>query len=344
MGRSNVTTPVRSVALALALLCASSVARAEPTEHDKGRATALFNDAKSLLGEGKIPEACRKLEESRRLDPLPGTILNLASCHDKEGLLASAFAEYREARALAERDGRADRVAFAEEHMRAIEPRISQLVIVVPAEAVVADLRVTCDGAPLARAAWGGRIPVDPGEHVVEASAPGKKTARSTVKVGREGDVQELVVAALEDERSLPPPIAVVPAPAPEAKAKDVSAPPQPPSTGLSTRRTIAIVTAGVGVVGLGVGTFFGLQAIDKHGDPAATCTTTPCSVASITLNEEAKFAADAATVSFAVGLLSLGGAAFLWFGETPPRASARVRVTPSLGAGDGRVVVSGAF
>src|SRR5271154_446464 len=113
--------------------CATGV-RAQgpvPTDQDKAAATALFDEAKSLLAAGRVGEACRKLEESRRLDPLPGTILNLGACHEREGLTASAAAEFREARAMAERDHRDYRVSFADEHLRALEPSLSMLVIVV---------------------------------------------------------------------------------------------------------------------------------------------------------------------------------------------------------------------
>ena len=324
---------------------AASLARAEPIDQEKTLATTLFNEAKALLVDGKVPEACRKLEESRRLDALPGTILNLAACHEKEGLMASAFAEFREARVLAERDGRADRVALADERMRAIEPRLSQLVVVVGADVDIAELRITRDATVLGRAAWGTRMPVDPGEHVVEASAPGKKTRRTVVTVGREGDVQTAVVAALADE--LPPDPPPLPAAAsslfPRAARPAIDVP-TAESVGLSTRRKFALASAGLGVVGLGVGSYFGLSAIQKHGDPAATCTTTPCSSTSVSLNDEAKLAADVATVSFVIGLAALGGAAFLWFGDTPVRSTAQVRLSPSFRPGRSSVELTGAF
>lgn len=331
-----------ALAAASAVLAVSSPARAEPTGPEKALATTLFNEAKALLADERIPEACRKLEESRRLDPLPGTILNLAVCHEKEGLLASAFAEFREARALAERDRRDDRVALADEHLAAIAPRISQLVVVVEPSAEHAELRITCDATVLGRPAWGTRIPMDPGEHVIVASAPGKRASRSVVQIGRDADVQTVSIAALEDEPpapALPAEPAAVPAPVPAPA--DAAAGGEAPS-GLSTRRTIALATAGIGVVGLGLGSYFGLRAIDKHGDPAATCTTAPCSSESLSLNDDAKAAADAATVSFTIGLVALGAAAFLWFGDSPTRPTKTARALPTLGLG--RAGVQGRF
>jgi hypothetical protein len=330
--------------LMLAMLGGASIAHAEPSDPEKTLATTLFDDAKALLTDGKVPEACRKLEESRRLHPLPGTILNLAVCHEKEGLVASAFAEFREARLLAERDGRSDRVALADERMKAIEPRLSQLVVVVGADVDRSELRITRDATPLERAAWGTRIPVDPGEHIVEASAPGKKTRRIAVTVGREADVQTVVVGALDGDESSAPTVPAEVAPVRGTTQLDT---PTAASTGLSTRRTFALASAGLGVVALGFGSYYGARAFSKHGDPAATCTTTPCSSASLSLNDQAKFAADAATVSFAVALVALvalGGAAFLWFGDTPPRSTAQVRLAPAFGPGHSGVDLSGNF
>ena len=303
--------------LGLAALWPSS-ARAQ-SDQDKGLATVLFDDAKALLAAGKVGEACRKLEESRRIVALPGTVLNLAACHEREGLAASAMAEFREARAMAERDHRDDRVAFADEHMKALEPRVSTLVIVVGPEADRPELTVTRDGIVLGRAAWGARIPVDPGTHVVEATAPGKTRRRVEVRVGPDGDVQTATLAPLEDEAPPPPPPppVVAPSPAPAMLPPPLPPPEAPPARGLSSRRVWALASGGVGVLAVGTGTFFGLRAISLHGDPNAP--------GNSSLNNQAKFAADASTVTFAVGLAGLGLGAFLWLGDSSVSVSAGV-------------------
>jgi hypothetical protein len=282
-----------------------------------------------------VGEACRKLEESRRLDPLPGTVLNLASCHEREGLTASAMAEFREARAMAEHAHRDDRVAFAEEHMKALEPRLSILVIAVGPDADRPALSVTRDGIVLGRAAWGTRIPVDPGMHVIEASAPGKAKRRVEVRVGPDGDVQTATLAPLEDEAPPPPPPPVVPPPPAAVMLPPPPPPPEapPPAHGMSSRRIWALASASVGVLGVGAGTVFGVRAITLHNDPNATCTSNPCGSTPTSLNNQAKFAADASTVTFAVGLVGLGLGAFLWLGDS---------VTVSPGAAS--LAVSGRF
>ena len=309
------------------------------SDQDKALAATLFDDARALLSQGKVPEACRKLEESRRLDPLPGTMLNLATCHEREGLTASAMVEFRGARAMAERDQRGDRVAFADEHLKALMPKLSMLVIVIPPEVDVPGLTVMRDGLTIGRAAWGTRIPVDPGTHVVEVSAPGKKMRQVEVRVGPQGDVQTTTLASLEDAPSEVAP--VVSSPPATTSSPDVASTRAPietksapaPHPGLSTRREWALVAAGVGVLGVGAGSFLGLRAIGDHHDPGAICTTSPCSSTSVSLNNDAKLSADVSTASFAVGLVAVGLAAFLWFGDS-------VTIAPGVGS----VQVAGRF
>ena len=86
-------------------------------------------------------------------------------------------------------------------------------------------------------------------------------------------------------------------------------------------------------MLGVGAGSVLGIIAIDKHHADGATCTTSPCSQTSKTLNGQAGTAADASTVAFSVGLVALGVGAFLWFGDS-------VAVAPGVG----RLDVSGRF
>ncbi len=325
-----------------------STAWAEPTDQDNALALKLFDEGRTLLTAGKVAEACRKLEESWHLNPLPGTLLNLAVCHEQEGRTASAVAEFRQARALAERDHRDDRSSLANQHLRAIEGKVSSLVIVVGPDADRPDLSISRDGTAVGRTVWGSRIPIDPGEHVVEASAPNKKPWKAVVKVAPDGDVQTVTLKSLEDatpapESAAPPPPVVEPV---------VQAPPPPPPVvippehhGMSTRKTIGLVTAAAGLVGVGLGTYFGVVAIQKHGDPDATCTTTPCGAQSNSLTSQAGTNADKSTVAFAAGLVALGVGAFLWLGDSSGRSDKpSVSLVPSVGPGRGGFDLTGRF
>ncbi len=327
----------------------STTAWADPTDQDNALALKLFDEGRSLLTAGKVGEACRKLEESWRLNPLPGTLLNLAVCHEQEGRTASAVAEFRQARALAERDHRDDRLSLADQHLRAIEGKVSSLVIIVGPDADRPDLSVLRDGTAVGRTVWGSRIPTDPGDHVVEASAPNKKPWKAVVKVAPDGDVQTVTLKALEDATPVlepaPPPPPVAP-PVVEAPLPPPPVPAPPEHHGMSTRKTIGLVSVAAGVVGVGLGTYFGVVAIQDHGNSNATCTTSPkCSTQSTSLTSQAGTAADISTVAFAAGLVALGVGAFLWLGDSSGRSDKpTVSLVPSLGPGRGGVDLAGSF
>ena len=85
---------------AIVALAASFPLQAQPST-DAAIAEALFQEGKALLDRGEVPAACRKLEESVRLDRLPGSLLNLALCHEAEGRVATAWGELTEALAVA---------------------------------------------------------------------------------------------------------------------------------------------------------------------------------------------------------------------------------------------------
>src|SRR5262249_6120128 len=110
---------LRVVALA-ALVLLPMGASAQPSAAERAQAEALFNDGKKLLKEGKTAEACRKFEGSYHIDPTPGTVLNLATCHEKEGRIASAWGEFKEALAAAKKANRKDREKLARDRIDAL--------------------------------------------------------------------------------------------------------------------------------------------------------------------------------------------------------------------------------
>ncbi len=161
-------------ALGAGALVPRSASAASPQE--QALAQALFDDARRLMDAKRYAEACPKLAESQRLDPGGGTLLNLAICHEKEGKLATAKLDYEDALALAVKDSRKDRQQIARERAAALESTIPRLSVVVGPASETEGLEVKLDGLVLRRAAWGVATTVDPGAHVIEASAPNRVT------------------------------------------------------------------------------------------------------------------------------------------------------------------------
>jgi hypothetical protein len=170
---------VRAAVIALALASAPAAVRAQapqpprapPVSPDRATlAETLFEKAKALMAEHHYDEACPMLAESQQLDPGGGTLLTLALCHERQGRTATAWTELKDALARAQQEGEADRAAVARQHLEALEPRLSRLVIRVDVgHAFTPGLAIARDGIVLGRPAWGLPVPVDPGEHTVEA-------------------------------------------------------------------------------------------------------------------------------------------------------------------------------
>ncbi|MCC6648132.1 MAG: hypothetical protein IT374_21500 [Polyangiaceae bacterium] len=323
---------LRSLRVVSLLVLTVAAAQAQPSAEDKAAAESLFRDGRRLMDEGKTADGCRKLGESQRLDPAPGTLLNLAVCHEKEGKVATAWAEFQTALSQAKKDGRADREDLARERIAALEPLLPKLTLVVPTPSRLQGLVVTRNGSPLQAGAWGTALAVDPGEVLVEATAPGYKQWRHTVQLAPKGaaEVQVPVLEKLPDAPAMPPVAAEVSA-APAA--------PPPPPRGLSPRSTAGVALAGAGAVSLGVGVYFGVRALSKRSDSDEQCPKIDgrerCSVRGVELNDSARSAARASNLTVGLGLLAVGAGAYLFFAD--PSREGRSR-SPAVAFGtDGR-------
>src|SRR5262245_12021834 len=203
----------------------------------------LFRRAKALMADNKFREACPLLEESDRLDPQMGTLLNLAICHESVGKVASAWGEFRLVEQQARAANREDRVKLAHERAMKLEPRLSRIKIVVPADAKVPGLAVKVDGELKGEPLWSG-VPIDTGTRTVEANAPGKKTATVKVQVEDEGATVSVTVPKLEDD------------PASKFSKIDLGRPSErdDPYVENRSQRTMGFIVGGVGLAALAAG------------------------------------------------------------------------------------------
>jgi hypothetical protein len=287
------------------------------------------------VASGKYAEACPKFEASEQLDPGLGTLLNLADCYEKLGKTASAWAEYKEAIPLARAAGSKVREDLATQRAKALESRLSMLTIRAMSGGTEdsAGLDIRRDGVPVQPAELGSPIPVDPGPHTVEATAPGKQKWSSTVQLT---DAQKLVVEVPALSAGSQP----VAAAAQPAKPTDAPPVEQSANNG-SGQRTAAIVVGAVGVVGVGLGTVFGLGASSKWSDAKSHCSAYPygCDAEGLDARSSANSKATISTISFIVGGAALAGAAVLWF--TAPTGKEK---NMAVGVGPGSAFVRGSF
>lgn len=325
----------------LATLAASASAQSSA---GSAAAQGLFDEAKALMAAGNAAAACPKFEESQRLDPGGGTLLNLALCYEKLGRLASAWSRNLDAAAAAKASGNSARENAARKRAAALAPRVSRLQINVASEANVPGLELTRDGEPVGAAQWGVAIPADAGEHTIVAKAPGFKEWRGTATVQGEGTRSSLDVPRLQAEPA-PPPAAPPPEPI-SATPTAAATPPEAPQNAapLSSQRIAALVVGGVGVVGLGVGIAFGIKSKSEHDDSSKTCSGADCTdQAGIDAGLDAHRSGNVATVASIIGVAGLACGTVLWFTAPKPHAEAS---TPALrvGIGPGSVRAWGTF
>ncbi|HEY3355680.1 MAG TPA: hypothetical protein VGQ83_20680 [Polyangia bacterium] len=326
------------VAAACLLAALPAGADAQPRPQDLTLAETLFQEGRRLMGEGRFAEACPKLAESQRLDPGGGTLLNLGLCHEGEGRTATAWTELKAALDIARRDGRADRVSLIERRLAALEPRLARLRI-APADPTGPALELRLDGTILAAVALGLAFPVDPGPHTVQAGAPGRSWFSRSV-IATAGQVIDVLVPALA--APAPPPR---PAPAAGWGEPDVYAPVVMPWPPLSPRRRVAVlVTAGVAVTGIVLGSYFGAAAVSKNGDSTDYCGPKLCSPTGVALRADASRAAVIADVGLGVGAAAAVVSAYLFLVRPRPYVFGRAAVAPTLLPGGGALVVGGGF
>jgi len=89
-----------SVGLWISILAIAAwliIASPTPARAQSAEAEVLFREGKRLMKEGKLAEACDKLEASDRLESSIGTLLNLADCREKNKQLVSAWLAFHKA-------------------------------------------------------------------------------------------------------------------------------------------------------------------------------------------------------------------------------------------------------
>ncbi len=284
------------------------------------RAESLFRSGEKKFDAGDFRGACADFQESLRLGPKLGTLLNVALCHENVGRLATAWTEYNHGAAWASQNGQRDRYDFAVTRAQAIAPQIPRVTLHLPTTRTLSAVEI--DGEPLPEPRWYLPIYVDPGEHVVAVSAPGKKRASAafSAKLGQE---QLVEIPALVDDDGPPAP------------------PPPPVDTTRGTRRVLGIGLVGLGVVGLGVGTFFSVRAIGASSDVSDACAA-GCGPEAGAQSGDAKSYATVGAVGLLSGAVLTAAGVWLFVSSAPDAPVKAVRATAAPGGGG--LAISGTF
>ena len=317
--RSVLVGMTAGISLAVTLAASPARAQSEPAAADIITARALGQEGVWLADNGRCREALDRLKRAEALFHAPSTLARLGECQVellklvagtenlnrvvRETLPSNAPSVFREAQERA-------RKVLAE-----ARPRIATLRIGVTNATGEGSVVVKIDGEIVPVAGLGTNRPADPGEHVVEVSAPGYKVATARVSLA-EGASETVTLTMVADATPAP-----VPSSAPGAEVTS----PRPRS------RAPAYVALGLGLAGLGVGGVFGALALGKKDELEGLCASKQCPEAEArSVIESGRRSATVSTVGFAAGIVGVAlGSVLLIAAPSGGAASATAGASP---------------
>ncbi len=233
------------IAAGLALLVVgSSAGAANPVATP---AQTHFTQAMQLFEKGEVAGACRTFEQSFQEDPAPGTLYNMAICHEREGLVGKAYRELDELATRAEDQKLLDKAKAVRAKADALVARLGIVRLVHRADARADVTALALDGESLPKESWRKPVLVDPHAHtLVVQHSDGVAVTRAIEKIAP----GQTVTVEMED-------------PAPLAAAAALQHP---------TRRLAAYVTGGIGAALVLGGAVAGVVAIVKKSKINTDC------------------------------------------------------------------------
>jgi hypothetical protein len=324
---------MRTVLLSVALVLGASALASPAHAVDPEEAVAELRIGYSLKQADRCDEALPHLRRSHDLVPgKPKPLLNLADCEQRLGDLVVARDHFAEGRDLARRENDIDLVAAATEKLTAIDRALPRLTITLGARAPTATT-ITLDGVTLDSSTLATPMAVNPGRHVVTASAAGWTDRNIDVSLG-EGTARTIEVA----------PLGLPANPYASRPASDA----RPGLPTWHTREIASLGLVGAGVVSAGIGGAFGFIAISNRNASNANghCDVSGCDAVGKNLRNAALGDAAASTWLIGLGLAAAagGGALIVTTPMAVTRSVAQVEVVPLAGPHLNGVGVRGAW
>lgn len=209
----------RALGILLSVLFATAAvtpfAHAEPTAADKETARNLMKEGDAKFAVKDYSAALKAYQAAHAIMQVPTTGLPLAKAQIEKGLWVEArdtllsISRYpKEANEQAAFSKARDEAAQLSQKLI---DRIPQVIISIEGASDPSAVTVQVDGAAIPNAALGSPRKVNPGSHVISASASGFKTATANVSLS-EGESEKVSLKmVVGEEKSAPPPPAGAP-------------------------------------------------------------------------------------------------------------------------------------
>ena len=306
-------SPLFAMVSIAATIGLASPAIATPSAQDKASAKASWQQGKKLASQKKFDDAVAALGDADRLDPKAQYKLDLARALEGAGKLVEALEVTDAIAKLDEPNSKQIKVA-AQKLASGVEPRVPSIAVDVGG---VEGATATIDGESVK---IGDAVKRDPGAHEVKAEAPSYQAATKSVTVGEGEKVTVKLVlqpgatmTASNDE--------------PEKKHGGNMWP--------------AGISFGVGAVGIGLGTVFGILAFKATSDVQSHCKGNVCPKSQEGNIKTARTDGNVSTAGFVIGGVGLAAGIVLALtvgrGSSEPAKDEKPKsatVTPLLGPG----------
>lgn len=314
----------------------ASGAGADPAREQA--ADALFQQGKRLLGEARYSEACTKFEASQRLDPGLGTLLFLGECYEKLGKTASAWRAFERASALAIAQGDRERGRLARIRYVAVSPQLAWLrVRLANGTRRLEGLELMVNGVAVSTSELDEPLAVDPGEATLEATAPGHSRWEARLRIH---DGPSTAVLDIPELGPSSPELGPRTAGSNEAGEDDRRHALQQPASS-SVLGKVALVLGAAGLVGTGVGAYYGVRALDR-ADRSKALENCPladrCYAQGLELRTNARQDGHVADVAVGVGVALLVAGVVLYVAAPAEASNAQLAYVVKLGAGGDHV------
>ncbi|MFI5300000.1 MAG: hypothetical protein ACHREM_18075 [Polyangiales bacterium] len=334
MMRSSSSKPFRVVvAVVLGALLTRSFpvlpAHADPSAADMESAKALIKEGRELRDKkGDLPTAIARFSAAHALANTPITAMELATTLVKAGQLVEARRVALEVERIpvgknesaTAKKARTDAAALA----TSLKERTPTLQITLEGPIDKASPAVSIDGTEVPLAALAVPRALDPGTHKVALTQKGADAQLLDVTLA-EKEAKTITLTVKEPPPPPPPEPVAVPVPSasvapapveppPPAPVAPVLAPePPPPAPPAATHSSAQSTWGGIltftGIVGLGVGGYFGYAARARWHDADSECTGNDCSPGGASIRADARNTGDVATyIGIGAGVLTAVG------------------------------------